>query len=161
MTIYAHFLVPSIILIKATSYLLKNQALPLLSPLDVIFSDVWSSPISSSNGFNYYVIFVDHCTKYIWLYPLCRKSDVHSTFVTFKQLVENYLTTTIKSLYTDSGGKFLALRFFLAAHGITYLTTPPHTSKHNGYSEHRHRHIVKMGSQSYESSIHPSHFLVV
>ena len=101
------------------------------SPLDVIFSDVWTSPISSSNGFHYYVIFVDHFTKYIWFYPLRRKSNVHSTFVSFKQLVENYFTTTSKTLYTDNGGEFLALRSFLATHGITHLTTPPHTSPHS------------------------------
>ena len=40
------------------------------SPLDVIFSDVWTSPISSSDDFHYYVIFVNHYKKYIWLYPL-------------------------------------------------------------------------------------------
>ena len=79
------------------------------SPLDVIFSDVWTSPISSSDDFLYYVIFVYHFTKYIWFYPLRRKSDVHSTFVAFKQLVENYFTTTIKTLYTDNGGEILAL----------------------------------------------------
>ena len=70
---------------------------------------------------------------------------VHSTFVTFKKLVENYFTTTIKTLYTDNGGEFLALRSFLATHGITHLTPPPHTLEHNGYSEPRHRHIVEMG----------------
>ena len=105
------------------------------SPLDVIFSNVWTSPISSSDGFHHYVIFVDYYPKYIWLYLLCRKSNVHSTFVAFKQLVENYLTTTIKTLYTNNEGEFLALRSSLATHGITYLTTPPHTPEHNGYSK--------------------------
>lgn len=33
--------------------------------LEVIFSDVWTSPIYSIEGFKYYVIFVDHFTKYI------------------------------------------------------------------------------------------------
>ena len=28
-------------------------------------------------------------------------------------------------------------------HGITHLTTPPHTPKHNDYSERRHLHIVE------------------
>ena len=70
------------------------------SPLDVIISDVWTSPVSSSNGFHY-VIFVDHYTNYIWLYPLRWKSDVHLIFVAFKHLVENYFTTTSKTLYTD------------------------------------------------------------
>ena len=75
-------------------------------PIDVIFSYVWTLPISSSNGFHYYVIFVNHCTKYTWLYRLFCKSDVHSTFVAFKKLVENYFTTTIKTLYIDSKGNF-------------------------------------------------------
>ena len=30
-------------------------------------------------------------------------------------------------------------------HGITHLTTPPHTLENNGYSERRHRHIVETG----------------
>ena len=66
------------------------------SPLDVILSDVWTSAVSSSDGFHYYVIFVDHFTKYIWFYPLRCKSNVHSTFVALKQLVENYCSTTLK-----------------------------------------------------------------
>ena len=106
------------------------------TPIDVILFDVWTSLVSSSDGFHYYVIFVDHYTKYIWLYSLRRKSNVHSTFVAFKQLVENYFTTTIKTPNIDSGGEFLALRSFLVTHGITHLTTPPHTPEHNGYSEH-------------------------
>ena len=114
-----------------------KSSITSFSLFDVIFSDVWTSTVSSSDGFHYYVIFVDHYTKYIWLYPLCQKSDVHSTFVTFKKLVENYFTTTIKTLYTDNEGEFLTLRSFLPTHGITHLTTPPpHTPKHNGYSEH-------------------------
>ena len=28
---------------------------------------------------------------------------------------------------------------------MTYLTTPPHTPEHNGYSECRHRHIIEKG----------------
>ena len=48
-----------------------KSSITYLYHLDVIFSDVWTSPISFSDGFHYYVIFVDHCTKYIWLYPLC------------------------------------------------------------------------------------------
>ena len=47
------------------------------SPLELIYSDVWGPlPIPSHDGFNYYVIFVDHYTKYIWLFPIKRKYDV-------------------------------------------------------------------------------------
>ena len=46
------------------------------SPLEIIFSNVWTSPIYSVDGVKYYVIFVDHFTKYIWFYPLKQKSNV-------------------------------------------------------------------------------------
>ncbi|KAI5328775.1 hypothetical protein L3X38_028172 [Prunus dulcis] len=115
-------------------------------PLDLLYSDVWGpAPYSSIDGFSYYVIFVDHFTKYIWLYPLKKKSDVFSTFVTFKALVENYFKRKITRLYTDGGGEFIKLQHFLSSNGITHLLTPPHTPQHNGVAERRHRHIVETG----------------
>ena len=46
-------------------------------------------------------------------------------------------------LYTYNGGEFLALQYFLATHGVTHLTTSPHTPEHNGYSERQHQHIFE------------------
>ena len=57
-------------------------------PSNVVFSDLWTCHVTSFDGYKYYVIFVDHFIKYIWYYPLFRKSDVHSTFMKFKNLVE-------------------------------------------------------------------------
>lgn len=88
------------------------------------------------------MIFVDHYSRYVWLYPLKHKSDVLPTFVAFQAVVENYLKSKITTLYTDNGGEFLALRPHLSKHGITHLNTPPHTPEHNGFTERRHRHIV-------------------
>jgi histone deacetylase 1/2 len=57
--------------------------------LDLIFSDVWGpAPIFSSDGFRYFVIFIDVNTKHIWYYPLVVKSDVFSIFHRFQTLVE-------------------------------------------------------------------------
>ncbi|CAB4316324.1 unnamed protein product [Prunus armeniaca] len=46
-------------------------------------------------------------------------------------LVENYFKTKIIALYSDGGGEFVKLKNFLVTHGITHLTTPPHTPQHN------------------------------
>ena len=59
--------------------------------------------------------------------------------------MENYFKQKIITIYSDNGGEYQALTSFLALHGISHLTTPPHTLKHNGYSERRHHHIVKTG----------------
>ena len=48
----------------------STSSLQSSRPLEIIFSDVWTSPIHSHDGFKYYIIFVDHYTKYIWFYPL-------------------------------------------------------------------------------------------
>lgn len=76
----------------------SNSTIVSTKPLEIIFSDVWTSPIYSTNGFKYYVLFIDHFTKYIWLYPLKHKSDVKETFIRFKAIVEKYFNSTIKTL---------------------------------------------------------------
>jgi len=85
--------------VTCDSYLChKSQRLPFHvsslkshGPLDLIYTDVWGlAPISSTEGYRFYVIFIDHFTKYIWLYPICHKSDVSLIFPKFKVIVENY-----------------------------------------------------------------------
>jgi len=112
-------------------------------PLYIIFSDVWTSPIISYDGFKYYVLFVDHFTKYIWLYPLKQKSHVNDIFIQFKAITEKHFNQNIQTLYSDNGGEYVALTNLLALHGISHHTTPPHTPEHNGFSERRHLHIVE------------------
>ncbi|KAK2457784.1 putative mitochondrial protein [Trifolium repens] len=114
-------------------------------PLEIIFSDVWTSPVLSIDGLRYYCLFVDHYTRYIWLYPMKLKSDVQTIFPKFKTLVENFYQHKIKVLYTDNGGEYIGLRPFLSTHGISHHTTPPHTPEHNGISERRNRHITETG----------------
>ncbi|KAK1408451.1 hypothetical protein QVD17_40235 [Tagetes erecta] len=115
------------------------------APLQILFSDVWSSPITSFDGFKYYIIFVDHFTKYIWIYPLKRKSDSLDTFTRFQRLVENHFKSKIRTLFSDNGGEYIKLSSHLSSCGISHLTSPPHTPEHNGYAERRHRHIVETG----------------
>jgi hypothetical protein len=74
-----------------------------------------------------------------------RKSDVQIVFRRYKAIVEKYFQQTIIFLYSDNGGEYIALKPFLSEHGISHLTSPPHTPEHNGYSKRRHLHIVETG----------------
>ena len=67
----------------------SNTTLSSSRPLDIIFSDVWTSPIHSIDGYKYFVLFVDHFTRYTWMYPMKTKSQVSQIFPVFKMLVEN------------------------------------------------------------------------
>ena len=128
----------------------KSHKLPFFTntivshqPLEYVYFDVWTSPMVSVDNFKYYLVLVDHFTRYTWLYPLKQKSQVKEVFVAFKAVVENRFQRRIRTLYSDNGGEFIALRSFLVANGISHLTSPPHTPEHNGISERKHRHIVE------------------
>ena len=84
----------------------SSSTLTSSHPLELLFSDVWTSPIFSIDGFQYYVIFVDHYTRYIWYYLIKRKSHVYDVFVCFKALVENKFKHRIVTLYSDNGGEY-------------------------------------------------------
>ena len=46
------------------------------SSFDIVHSDLWTSPIPSLSGFRYYVLFLDHYSQFVWVYPLVNKFDV-------------------------------------------------------------------------------------
>jgi hypothetical protein len=115
-------------------------------PLELIHSDVWGpAPITSFNGYRYYILFVDDYTRFSWLYLLKNKSDVFSTFKTFKATVEKQLSKQIKFLRTDCGGEYTSNEFnaFCASNGITHHLLCPHTPQQNGIVERKHRHIIE------------------
>lgn len=83
-------------------------------PLQIIYSDLWGpSPVLSIDKKMYYVIFVDHHTRYFWLYTLKNKNEVSTIFPQFQTLVERHFQNKILSLYTDGGGEFEGLKSYL------------------------------------------------
>ncbi|KAK0591398.1 hypothetical protein LWI29_001105 [Acer saccharum] len=113
-------------------------------PLEILFTDVWGpAHLSSYDNFRYYVVFVDYFSKYTWLYPLKRKSDVPLVFKWFKALVEKFFNTKIKTVYSDGSGEAQSLGRDLQGLGIHYLKSPPHTPEHVGTAERKHRHVVE------------------
>lgn len=115
-------------------------------PLELIYTDVWGpAHFKGLDGSCYYLIFVDHYTKYMWFFPMATKLGVSSTFPQFKNIVETRFESKIKSLYSDNGGEFLSLKNYLSLHGISHYTTAPYTPQQNGVFERRHRHLVETG----------------
>lgn len=52
-------------------------------PFELIVSDVWGPAHVSSNGFSYYVSFIDMHNRYTWIYFLKTKSEFFSLFSSF------------------------------------------------------------------------------
>lgn len=51
-----------------------------LMPFDIIHSDLWTSPVLSSSRHRYYVFFLDDYSKYLWTFPIAKKSQVFPMF---------------------------------------------------------------------------------
>ena len=124
----------------------RTTSLSSTGPLEIIYTDVWGPTHSTGlDGSRYYLLFVDHYTKYMWFYPMATKSSVSTIFPQFKIFVETRFQAKIKTLYSDNGGEFISLKPFLNLHGISHYTTAPYTPQQNGVSERRHRHLVETG----------------
>jgi hypothetical protein len=117
-------------------------------PLQLIHCDLWGpSPILSTSGFRYYVIFVDDHSRFTWFYPLKHKSDFYDTFLRFQKFVENQFSHSIKAFQCDGGSEFTSLRFkhHLSTCGIEQRFSCPYTPAQNGKAERKHRHITETG----------------
>ncbi|KAL6347384.1 hypothetical protein AAG906_018502 [Vitis piasezkii] len=96
-------------------------------PLTLAHADLWGhAPCLSSAYFKYYICFVDHATRYLWLYTLPTKSETLPCFIKFKKLCltsngKIYITPHvsfdesqfpfIKSAASHFHSKLLSLRF--------------------------------------------------
>lgn len=49
-------------------------------PFDIIHSDLWTSPLVSSSGHRYYVLFLDDYRKFLWTIPIAKKSQARQFF---------------------------------------------------------------------------------
>ncbi|GJU43198.1 ribonuclease H-like domain-containing protein [Tanacetum coccineum] len=121
----------------------KHVRLPFVSSntvvtscFDIVHSDVWTSPIPSLSGFKYYVLFLDHYSQFVWVYPLLNKSDVWSKFVLFHTYVRTQFKCEIRSFQCDHGGEFdnRNLHKLFAENGIQFRFSCPKTSQQNGKS---------------------------
>ncbi|KAJ9542092.1 hypothetical protein OSB04_028598 [Centaurea solstitialis] len=86
-------------------------------PLQLVYTDVWGPTQKSIDGFSYYTIFVDFYSKYVWFYPIKKKSDVVQLFPTFKRLVETYLQTHLYPFSLTTGESIKSM-------GVSHFTTP-------------------------------------
>ncbi|KAE8714197.1 Ypt/Rab-GAP domain of gyp1p superfamily protein isoform 2 [Hibiscus syriacus] len=94
----------------------------LLKPLELVVSDVWGPAPVYSNGFRYYVAFI----------------DAHS------RQVERQFDVKLKVFQPDGGSEFGVLQAYMKEQGIVHRMSCPHTSEQNGLVERKYRQIVEV-----------------
>lgn len=100
-------------------------------PFELVHTDVWGpSPHLSIDGFRYFVLFIDDCTRFTWIFPMKNKSEVFHYFQYLCALIHNQFTSSIKTLRNDGGGEYMSEKFkdFLNHKGVVHQANSTITS---------------------------------
>ena len=99
------------------------------SPFKLSHSYLWGpTPVTSMNGFKYYVLFIDHFTRFTWLYLPQSKSEVFDKFVHFKNLIEiSSLPKLRPSGLMEEGNTHLPLSNLTYLIMVSYIRFHVHT----------------------------------
>ncbi|BFG29747.1 hypothetical protein CerSpe_160210 [Prunus speciosa] len=127
-----------------TVFPLSNNKAAL--PFELVHSDVWGPARVTSQGFRWFVTFIDDCTRLTWVYLMKNKNDVASILPDFCAMVSTQFHARVKVFRTDNGGEYVnhTLAQFFREQGIIHQTTTPFTPQQNGVSERKNRQLLEV-----------------
>ncbi|KAG8492727.1 hypothetical protein CXB51_010487 [Gossypium anomalum] len=117
------------------------------SKLELVHSDVCGPMRTESlSGNRYFILFIDDCTRYCWVYFLKHKSEVAQVFIKFKAAVETETGCKIKTIRSDNGTEYTSAQFQALCKdaGIKHQLTNVYTPQQNGVSERKNRSLMDM-----------------
>ncbi|CAN1291611.1 Retrovirus-related Pol polyprotein from transposon RE1 [Linum perenne] len=132
-------------------------------PFSLVHTDLWGpAPVTSRLGYKYFALFIDHATRYIWIYFLRHKSDLLQVAQEFVRMVQTQFNRPVKVIRSDPGGEFSshALKKFYTDNGMLYQQSCPGVSEQNGLVERKHRHVLDLARALLLESHVPSSFWV-
>ncbi|CAI7915097.1 unnamed protein product [Closterium sp. NIES-54] len=93
--------------------------------------------VAAKDGSLYFLLLKDRHTRFVWVMPVARKSDVLREFQKWLVLVERQTKKSVLTLRSDRGGEFLGKEFtdFVDDKGIDHDLTCPYTPQQNGMAK--------------------------
>ncbi|CAI7889197.1 unnamed protein product [Closterium sp. NIES-54] len=94
----------------------------------------------------YFLLLKDRHTRFVWVMPVAKKSDVLQEFQKWLVLVERQTKKSVLMLRSDRGGEFLGKEFtdFIDGKSIVHDLTCPYTPQQNGMAEREMRTAVDL-----------------
>jgi transposase InsO family protein len=126
-----------------------------LAPLELVHSDLCKmNGELTKGGRRYFIIFLDDCTRFCYVYLLKTKDKVLHYFKVYNAKVENQLEKTIKRLWSDREGEYFSNEFseFCAVHGIIHERTPPYSPQSNGIAERKNHTLTDLVNAMLETT---------
>ena len=117
------------------------------SPAEIIHSDVCGKmAVHGRNGQQYFVTFVDDCSRHVSIYCMRKKSEVLK-FKIFVNTIKTELSRRcVKTLISDNGGEYISHDFaeFFQDTGIQRIKSLSYTPQQNGVAERMNRTLQEM-----------------
>jgi transposase InsO family protein len=105
--------------------------------------------VESIKGGKYFLVIVDHFSRFYWVEILKKKSDAFDSITKFVLRYENQLETRLKVIRSDGGGEFAGKKWteWLESKGVIHEVTAPYTPEQNGKAERAVR-TIKEGART-------------
>ncbi|CAL1369837.1 unnamed protein product [Linum trigynum] len=133
---------------KTTQISFGSSDTQYAAAFDLVHTDLWGPPPTTSRmGYRYFALFIDHATRYCWVYFLRKKSELCGIAHEFVQMVRRtQFGKTVKIIRSDPGGEFNStpLLTFYRQHEILSQLSCPGVSQQNGLVERKHRHVLDL-----------------
>lgn len=135
------------VLAKSHRHSYKSNNTRVDSTFALVHSDVWGPlPVVGGQGFKYFLLYIDDCTRMTWACFMKQKNDVFEHFSHFYTLVQTQFRKPIKILRSDNGGEFLnsKMKTFFHDKGLVLHTMCPYTPEQNDVAERMNRTLLEM-----------------
>ncbi|CAI7733988.1 unnamed protein product [Closterium sp. NIES-54] len=97
--------------------------------------------VVAKDGSLFFLLLKDRHTRFVWVMPIAKKSDVLREFQKWQVVVERQAKKSVLMLRSNRGGEFLGKEFtdFVDGKGIVHDVTCPYTLQQNGMAEREMR----------------------
>ncbi|CAI5484688.1 unnamed protein product [Closterium sp. Yama58-4] len=101
--------------------------------------------VAAKDGSLYFLLLKDRKTRYVWVRPVAKKSDVLQEFMQWLVVAERQTKKSVLMLRSDRGGEFLGKDFtaFVDGKCIVHVLTCPYAPQENGMAEREMRTVVE------------------
>jgi hypothetical protein len=114
-------------------------------PLELVHTDLCGPLPLSRDGFQYFITFIDDCTRFTEVRLLRNKREAMRAFIEYQAWIEKATGRSIQMLRSDNGGEYTSKVFneWLSDDGVRRQLSAPYTQQQNGVSERYNRTLVE------------------